>query len=102
MDDIRKGVCPLCKHNEIVVATPREPTPLAMTFARQAQFDAWRERPVETERPALHKPLGMLSIHACGRCGYAQLFVENISEVSIGKVYNTRVIKGPAHEGPYR
>jgi hypothetical protein len=80
MDDIRKGVCPLCKHNEIVVA------PIL-----QAQIGI----------AGLLKPPGF-TICACRRCGYFQPFFTTVADVLIDDKFGTKLIKGPEPEGPYR
>jgi predicted nucleic-acid-binding Zn-ribbon protein len=79
MEDIRKGTCPLCNHNEIV------------------------EAPIQTQTgvAGLIKAPGFM-IYACRRCGYFQPFFKAAADVMIEDKFGTRLIKGPEPEGPYR
>jgi hypothetical protein len=76
MDDIRRGVCPLCRHNEIVEAP--------LYFAGSPPS------------------VGKIRIYACQGCGFCQSFLAHIGELPIGEKWDTRLITGPAPEGPYR
>ena len=86
MEDIRTGVCPRCRHDEIVEA----PFKHSIGGGRRVVYVA----------PAAEA--GMLMIYACRRCGHFELFVSDCDAVPIGPEYETRLIKGTAPAGPYR
>src|SRR5262245_1637062 len=100
MDDIRKGICPVCRHNEIVEAIPFEfdettmPNQLALAHEpRQgwlAKNHFWPSN-----------AYGLLKAYACRSCGFVQLFADRASEVPIGEKYRTRLLRGP-DTSPYR
>jgi hypothetical protein len=70
MDDIRKGVCPLCRHNEVL------------------------------ESPVSGFNVGVLTLFTCRECGFSQLFAAEPKAVRIDQVYGAkRIITGPASEG---
>ena len=96
MDDIRQGVCPVCRHNEIVEAVPHPDVtesggqrPLAVAYEQRSEIDDWR------------RPIGRQMIYFCRRCGFTQWYVENPKAVPIVPG-QARVIKGPEPSGPYR
>jgi hypothetical protein len=96
MEDIRKGVCPLCRHNEIVETAPHPDVtesggqrPLAVTYEQRSGIDDWR------------RPIGRQMTYFCRRCGYTQWFVQSPETVPI-REGQSRVIKGPGADGPYR
>jgi C4-type Zn-finger protein len=72
MEDIRKGTCPMCRHNEIV-----EMPHATSTFN------------------------SVILMYVCRRCGHYQTAVARPDEIPVDK-YGTRLIKGPEPEGPYR
>ena len=94
MEDIRKGICPLCRHNEIIQAAPVEgdyerANPLAVTHEK-----SWF-------RP-LGRAIGPLNTFVCRRCGFAQWFAFDMEKIPIGDEFGTRLIRGPEDAGPYR
>jgi hypothetical protein len=95
MEDIRKGVCPLCQHNEIVESVPKVVAGATnlRTYPLVAQADQgfWNV--------SSH---GALALYACRRCGYAQLFARAPGEIPIGEEYETRLVKGSETGSPYR
>jgi hypothetical protein len=79
----RKGVCPLCRHNE-VISSP--------SFAERAiSHDAQAAR-----------VYGMLTLFTCRRCGFSQWFANRPDEVPIDQKRGIELISGPEPEGPYR
>jgi hypothetical protein len=72
MEDIRKGVCPLCKHNEILeaetLALPNEgPAPVAIAKLARPGFIAAFKQGLTGKRPGR----GLLLTFACRSCGFA-------------------------------
>jgi hypothetical protein len=90
MEDIRKGVCPLCKHNKVIRA---EPGDIPMTLAR---IHRWLGGELGNSQ------LGIIIAFACQRCGFTQLFTREPESVPIDEEYDTALITGPEPEGPYR
>jgi hypothetical protein len=86
MEDVRAGVCPACRYNEIVEA------PLKLRVG-----GSW----VEQFLVPLHEH-GPLMLYACRRCGHVEPRVANVADVPIGPQYDTRLIKGSDPQGPYR
>jgi hypothetical protein len=103
MEDIRKGVCPLCQHNEILeaetLALPAEgPARVAIARLPRPGFIAAFKQGLTGKRPGR----GALITFACRRCGFAQSFVADCGAVPIGEEHGTRLIKGPESAGAYR
>lgn len=97
MKDMRQGVCPLCSHNEIIQAAPVE-----WIYGIGANVLAAAH---ETNRwvgldPT--KPLGIMNIWICRRCGFVQWFAFEPEKIPIDQEHSTRLIKGSEPEGPYR
>ena len=95
MEDIRKGTCPLCKHNEVLETAPVEEgsagnlEPLAAHITQKSSiFIAGTSRS------------GIFTAYVCRACGYSQWFAQNPAAIPVGE--GTRVLKGPEPEGPYR
>jgi hypothetical protein len=96
MEDIRKGVCPLCKHNEIVrsllfAVGANDPAPVVVATEKTMNGDS-----VEIY------PRGRLASYMCRRCGFTQLFSAVPDNVPVGLQFGTTLITGPSPEGPYR
>ncbi len=72
MRDLRKGLCPLCQHNEIIEQT-------------QPRY-----------------PMGTFKVYSCRRCGYSQTFLDKPASVPIGPDHRTRILRGPSTRAPYR
>jgi hypothetical protein len=81
MDDIRKGVCPLCRHNEVIESAIGQ---------------------LGSEPLSVSGHYGPLMLFTCRRCGFAQMFAKDPEKVPIEEYRQTRLIAGPAPEGPYR
>ncbi len=97
MEDIRKGVCPLCWHNQVIQGWPLDfasgmQNPLALAHVQSF-----------VTGPRQDKPLGPLLTYTCRRCGYTQWFVKDPETVPIDEKAHTRLIEGrPEPGGPYR
>jgi hypothetical protein len=105
MDDIRQGVCPLCRHNQIVEAEIVIST--AQGAARVGVVPIHARGFVASFKRALHggpsHVAGQLVAYACRACGYAQQFIAGCAQVPIGEQHGTRVIEGPAASSdPFR
>jgi hypothetical protein len=99
MEDIRKGVCPLCKHNKIIrQVEPDDPEETSHGACSLAPFCVAHEH----KRFGGMIGYGTFNAHVCQRCGYAQWFAENPSDVPIGEKHFTDLVTGPEPEGPYR
>jgi hypothetical protein len=109
MEDIRKGSCPLCAHNEIVEGPIRDISPLLLVAEwpksgyRQEVAAAYAAftytASAGTEDMLAH---GRLKRYACRRCGYTQSFCDAPQSIPIDDAHETRLIKGPEPAGPYR
>jgi hypothetical protein len=102
MEDIRNGVCPLCRHNEIIEGVPLElagnagsiPLAVARTPVRFLGLDIGPDNPRGRKGP--------LGVYTCRQCGFTQWFAYDPSTIPIGSEHGTRLITGPEPEGPYR
>lgn len=105
MEDIRKGRCPLCQHDEVVEAAVLDLSPMTSAFngsiQGQGAFPAGITYSAGESRQALVVHGGLLR-YACRRCGYTQTFADSPMTIPIGPQYRTRLIKGPEPSGPYR
>ena len=96
MKDMRQGVCSICGHNEIIQAAPVE---WASGFATHVLSVTH-----ETGRLGVNptKPLGIMNIWVCRRCGFVQWFAFEPQKIPIGEEHSTRLVRGSEAEGPYR
>ena len=103
MEDIRKGVCPLCSHNEVIEAPVFDLSPLTGPLDGQVRwqgaFPAGLTYSAGQSRQAVVVH-GALSRYACRSCGFTQTFVASPVDVPIGPDYRTRLLKGPEPAGP--
>jgi len=105
MEDIRKGACPLCLHNEIIegpvfdLSPTRDPQTGALDG--QGAFPAGFSYTGGSARGAIvvHGPL---TRYACRKCGYTQTFAGTPMEIPIGPKHGTRILSGAAPSGAYR
>lgn len=98
MLDIRKGVCPLCEHTEIVESVPAD---FGSKDHERTAAVTYEPRWVVAGRNPNY-PHGMLRFYVCRSCGYVQWFAEDPGSIPIGDRYLTRIISGPAKTEPYR
>jgi hypothetical protein len=100
MDDMRKGVCPLCSNREILETTPCESLRDGGDFV-----------PLSAHKQSagfIHPfaNFGSFMTYICRRCGYAQWFASNPVEIPIavneGGHHPTRLITGLEPDSPYR
>lgn len=91
MEDIRKGVCPLCRHNEVL---ERRSTPEGFRETYAAQEPAYLP-PAKTT-----VAYGAVHRYICLGCGFSQEFAQSPKLLPMTK--DDRVIKGSEPVGPYR
>ena len=97
MKDIRKGSCPLCDHDEILEARPVDVVGGHVKETRAAGTRGWV---ITGESSNDH--YGPLSVYVCRSCGYAQWFAGEPQAIPASDYFQTRVIKGPGSDGPFR
>jgi hypothetical protein len=107
MEDIRKGVCPVCDHREILEATPQvnlgdwshsiAPKRIHMNASMARKFLLGFKQAF-----GIGKASGEWRAYACGSCGYAQIFVVDCANVEVSQRLRTRLIRGPESSSPYR
>jgi hypothetical protein len=105
MEDIRQGVCPLCRHDEILRSYPKGTGELFVEAGCDAsqppgviekQLRAGRSSDKVVKR-------GSLEIYVCRQCGYCQWFARDPGRIPFGdKAGLPGLIKGPEPGGPYR
>lgn len=98
MKDLRKGVCPLCDHTEVLEAIPAD---FGNKDHERTAAVTYEPRWVLGGRNPNY-PHGMLRVYVCRGCGYVQWFAENADAIPVGDRYLTRVINGPGTSDPYR
>ena len=87
MEDIRRGLCPLCGHHEIVQAWPTYPgddgndLPLAEAHSKRS----W------TGGITMYGPM---STFTCLQCGFTQWFAAAPENIPIGGEFNTALLLG--------
>jgi hypothetical protein len=108
MEDIRKGACPLCKHNEIVEAEALEfgdfnvASPKGVAYAVTRPQEMLGMTVAKGGAPSLPDVFGALVSYTCRRCGYTQWFAKDPAQIPIHPGNRTRLIKGQSSDGPYR
>jgi hypothetical protein len=100
MNDMRKGTCPLCNHNEILEAKPAD-------VVGGHQVRNTKKVPPGAQGWVLmgsnsNDHYGPLTVYVCRSCGFAQWFAGDPGEIPASDYFQTRVIKGPETEGPFR
>jgi hypothetical protein len=84
VDDIRSGICPLCRHGEIVAAhaiRDGQMFPLATVRARQGKHSLQSIDPV-----------GAFYACICRSCGYTQFFTWNPEAIPVAEEYGTELL----------
>jgi hypothetical protein len=99
MIDIRKGVCPVCDHGEILEAIPFDfgDTDLPRTMAVTSQ-------PVQGMFFSGFDPkrsYGPLRLYVCRSCGFTEWFTDDPGSIPVGHQYRTRIVRGRSR-APYR
>jgi len=90
MEDIRKGVCPLCGHDRVIDCKLNDGFSLPPAIVRPRTMSLDQE------------PRGVLHLWACRRCGFSQLFASEPDKVPIGEKHGTTLVQGTKTAGPYR
>ena len=98
MRDIRKGICPLCEHNEILESIPALFGDQHKEVAFAVTYDS---RWVQNGRNPNH-PHGKVRVYVCRQCGYLQWFADEPATIPVGDEHKTRIIAGPEKVAPYR
>jgi hypothetical protein len=98
MTDMRKGRCPLCNHDEILEAKPVD----AVDGHLVQDPKAAGTRGWVISGPSPYHHYGPLAVYVCRGCGYAQWFVDDPGSIPVSDYYQTRIIKGPESDGPFR
>lgn len=88
---MRHGVCAVCSHNEVIQAAPVE-FGQGTRVLSVAHESGW----------AGIKPLGVMNIFVCRRCGFVQWFAFEPDKIPIGDEFTTRMVRGSDPSGPYR
>jgi hypothetical protein len=105
MEDIREGVCPLCRHNEILSAVPQGP-PVPLFIALGYDNDSVRLEDIGRSAQQQSTPTGVLMVFTCRRCGFSQLFATLPEEIPLRdggpSAHGAMLIKGREPAGPYR
>lgn len=99
MLDMRKGICAVCSHTEIIDAPALDwvdednATPVAVTHAPDS---------LNFLQPtsALAKPYGVLRMLVCRSCGFVQWFASRPHRIPVSEVHGTKLIKGGDAEAP--
>jgi hypothetical protein len=93
MLDMRKGVCALCGHGEIIDAPAREftdddgePVQLAVAHAPE-KIDF-----MGTKRSA-DRPFGRLRMLVCRSCGFVQWFASKPEKIPVNDTLGTKLIR---------
>jgi len=98
MNDMRKGTCPLCEHNEIIEATPADFADQDREVRAAITFDP---RWVLSGRNP-NSPHGLLKTYVCRDCGYVQWFADQPAEIPVDAEHRTRLIQGAKTKSPFR
>jgi len=93
MLDMRKGVCAVCSHTEIIDAPALDyldednPTPVAVTHAHDS---------MNFLQPAgaLARPYGVLRMLVCRSCGFVQWFASKPHRIPLEDGHGTKLITG--------
>jgi hypothetical protein len=104
MEDIRKGTCPLCEHEEIIRCKPVDFAPPTLTDSKGVVPLAATHVSRFFGGPNPRRPVGVFHAFVCRACGYSQWFAGTPKEIPIGSEWDTDLItpRRPEPQGPYR
>jgi hypothetical protein len=91
MLDMRKGVCAVCNHSEVIDAPAHDyldddnPIQLAVTHAPDSLDFLQPRSPVE-------RPYGVLRMCVCRSCGFVQWFASRPERIPVDEAHGTRLI----------
>lgn len=91
MDDIRKGLCPVCGHNEVIEAIMRDLGDESAEYKAVTYEAVNFGELVPVYQRVAH---GLLRLYVCRRCGYSQYYADSPETIPIGDEFLTRLIKG--------
>jgi hypothetical protein len=101
MEDMRKGECPLCKHDEVIEAIAMDLAPVETAWPPGT--GAFAAAVTHTFREgntfASH---GIIRRYVRRRCGYMQSFADSPADIPIDAAHRTRLIGNRRPSGPYR
>ena len=101
MEDMRKGVCSLCEHTEVIEAIAMDLAPVETAWPPGT--GAFAAAVTHTFRDgntfASH---GVIRRYVCRRCGFMQSFADSPADIPIDEAHRTRLIKSARASGPYR
>lgn len=83
--------------------------PLGVTFNKAVMRSIWSGevqrdadgKAIETSRPDMGAPAGILQAYICRACGFTELYATLPAEIPIGRKYGTELVECP-ETGPYR
>ena len=90
--DMRKGVCALCEHDEVVKAELLEfgargtSRPMGVAYGGKDGMLGFQ--------PKLEEPHGALHAYTCRSCGYTQLFADDPKSIPIDDNSRTEIVRG--------
>ena len=90
--DMRKGLCPVCQHNQVIEAVVRD------LLEDSAEYKAVTYEAVNFGNivPVYERvPHGVLRMYVCRQCGYTQWFADEPQNIPIGEKYLTKIVYGP-------
>ena len=97
MLDMRRGTCPVCRHDKILESTPADFADVNREKAMAVTYDPrWVMHGRNPDRPH-----GAFRIYVCRSCGFTQWFADAPGEIPVGEEHSTRIIEGTGG-GPFR
>jgi hypothetical protein len=108
----RASPCLRCQHPELVRALVRELTvatglevsravPMAVSYAPNVHTSFWSGNPLGVGGLNDRRPLGILEMYVCLKCGYTEWYCRDPGSIPIGEQYGTEKIEA-TEGGPYR
>jgi hypothetical protein len=114
-----RGPCGKCNHPVLIRALARELTvdpivqggmqhhvprttvAMGVTYDPLVQQSFWSGEPTGTEGVDEHRPLGILEMYICTRCGFTEWYCRDPEAIPIGEEYGTEQLDASG-QGPYR
>ena len=92
MEDIRKGVCPLCKHNEVLETEPSDLGDQNVSYPMAAARIPLIRRFLGLSYKDGESLVGTLRTFICRRCGFTQWFTVKPEDIPIAPGNGVRLL----------
>src|SRR5689334_10987510 len=98
----KSHICPKCNGREIVYVPRIVDRSGSDTFPLALWVGVRRKTGHGRDQLEYEAPFGQLEAFVCQACGYAELYVADVSRLKLEDLPGATVIRGPGSGAPYR